>query len=456
MQTIDLIHSLESTNSRNAKAELITEAYHAGNREFFYACRLAYDPLITFGVQKVPFIEEGDENDPGTFTFEDFLALAEKLRRRELTGNAAREAILDAACRCHIGMWNDFYRRILRKDLRIGVETKTYNSILGPIAKNDPDAKQFMIPVLTAQLAEDGSGRNAKLLKGKKLIDTKLDGVRLLSILDKESGVVTQLTGRNGSPNDRFTEIRQGLERIIPHLPGSVVLDGEVVAGSFQELMQQISRTTDLDTSTCRLALFDIIPLSDFMAGYCPISQMDRHKMLVELEVSGLLQKETDGRVFVLPKVLVDLDTEEGRQEAARLTEEAIRAGFHEAVMYKDPDAPYEPGRRRPHWLKKKPFIEVSLSIVGFEEGDPDGKYAGTLGALVCRGHDMDVEIETNVGSGLTDELRDQIWRNKEAYLGMIVEIRADALTLEQGASVHSLRFPRFRGFRGTVPGEKL
>ena len=37
-------------------------------------------------------------------------------------------------------------------------------------------------------------------------------------------------------------------------------------------------------------------------------------------------------------------------------------------------------------WLKLKPYIEVSLSIVAVEEGT--GRNEGKLGALVCEGID--------------------------------------------------------------------
>ena len=103
-----------------------------------------------------------------------------------------------------------------------------------------------------------------------------------------------------------------------------------------------------------------------------------------------------------------------------------------------------------------KPWIEVSLEVVDFERGDANGKYKDTLGALVCKGEDDGKLIETNVGSGLSDEDRKTIWADPEAYRGMIVEVRADAMTLERGATVYSLRFPRFKGWRGTVKGEKL
>ncbi len=38
----------------------------------------------------------------------------------------------------------------------------------------------------------------------------------------------------------------------------------------------------------------------------------------------------------------------------------------------------------------------------------------------------------------------------------MMVEVIADKLTLEEGTTIYSLRFPRLKDFRGRVPGEKL
>jgi DNA ligase-1 len=64
-----------------------------------------------------------------------------------------------------------------------------------------------------------------------------------------------------------------------------------------------------------------------------------------------------------------------------------------------------------------------------------------------------------NVGSGFGKDTitRDEVWANRDKYMGFIVEVRADVLTKEQNSEdVWSLRFPRFKGFRGTEPGEKL
>jgi DNA ligase-1 len=125
-------------------------------------------------------------------------------------------------------------------------------------------------------------------------------------------------------------------------------------------------------------------------------------------------------------------------------------AGGYEGIMLKDPKAGYK-CKRSVSWLKLKPFIEVSLTVVAVEEGT--GKNIGRLGALVCEGVDDGRTISVNVGSGFSDDQRIAYWASR--VLGKIVEVRADAITQNQDGS-YSLRFPRFLTFRGFENGEKL
>ena len=105
--------------------------------------------------------------------------------------------------------------------------------------------------------------------------------------------------------------------------------------------------------------------------------------------------------------------------------------------------------------LKAKPFIEVSLEVVNTEEGT--GRNEGKLGALICEGTDDGKFIRVNVGSGLTDDNRDEFWASKDKLVGQVVEVRADAITKNQDAENEwSLRFPRFLRFRGFEQGEKI
>jgi DNA ligase-1 len=120
--------------------------------------------------------------------------------------------------------------------------------------------------------------------------------------------------------------------------------------------------------------------------------------------------------------------------------------------MIKDIDAPYE-CKRTHAWLKAKPFIEVTLEVKDVEEGT--GRNEGRLGAFVCEGIDDGKKISVNVGSGFTDANRDDFWDSRTSITGQLVEVRADAVTQNQDGT-YSLRFPRFKTFRGFEPGEKI
>jgi DNA ligase-1 len=454
MMIVDLIRALNATASRNEKMVLLHKAFEDDLFDFFTGAQLANDPLVTFGVAKAALIEE-DDGHPGTFSFDDFLTLCKKLSSRSLTGHAARDAINDAAQHCQFDMWNLFYRRILLKDLKIGIETKTINKVLDSIGKTNPDALSYKIPVFGLQLAFDGSDpSHTSKVKGKKLIDLKLDGIRLLSFLDKEAGTVRQMT-RGGNENTNFDGIRSSLLSLMAELPVSIVLDGEMVGASFSDLMTQVNRKESVDTANLKLALFDILPMADYRAGICRIPQDKRHVALTDLQLSGLLKKHCGNNVYVNPKIEIDLDTVEGQSSFEEFNRNAISAGF-EGIMIKEPTAPYEL-KKGANWLKKKPTISVSLEIYDFAIGEPETKNANTLGALQCRGTDDGKYIEVSVGSGLSQEDRDMIWNNKEKYRGYIVEVTADALSQNRdNDKVWSLRFPRFKGFRGTKPGEKI
>ena len=121
--------------------------------------------------------------------------------------------------------------------------------------------------------------------------------------------------------------------------------------------------------------------------------------------------------------------------------------------MIKDVNAPYE-CKRTHSWLKAKPFIEVTLKVADVEEGT--GRNIGRLGAIILEGEDDGYNYSLNCGSGFTDAQRDQFWTERDNLIGQLVEVRADARTRSQDSETYSLRFPRFKCFRGFEAGEKI
>ena len=433
----NIIEDLAADSSRLAKQSIVERVLtdQGITGEFAQGARMAYDAMITFGVKKVPESKKSGADLP----WADFCELARKLATRELTGDAARDAIDEAMKQATREQWNGWYRLILIKDLRCGITEKTVNDVAQKLFKQD------IIPVFAVQLAHDGANHESKI-SGEKMIEVKLDGVRVITIVHPD-GRVNQYS-RNGRELVNFERIRQQFESMAGTLTQPWVYDGEVMSSSFQDLMRQVHRKSDVQADDSVLHLFDRLTLEEFQQGQSQDPQHARTEALVGWHDSV---KHLMPNVQVLSHELVDLDSVEGQQRFRNINASAI-AGGYEGIMIKDPDSVYE-CKRTTAWLKSKPFIEITLEVQDVEVGT--GKNQGRLGALVCQGQDDGREISVNVGSGFTDDLRNNIWADRNAVIGNMVEIRADAITQNQDGT-YSLRFPRFLRFRGFVPGEKI
>jgi len=431
-----VISDLEVHPSRLNKEAIILAQAEFGNDEFFFGCRTALDPMITFGLKQIK--EKTDEDGPG-LSWDMFVIYITGFINRSVTGNAARNSIDKMMKQATKQQWNGWYRRILIKDLRCGVSEKTINKV---VAKK---YKKYAIPIFGCQLAHDSNGHESKVT-GKKLIEVKLDGVRVITVVYPD-GCVDQFS-RNGKELSNFTQIKDQLKRVASSFKEPIVLDGEVMSSSFQDLMKQVHRKSNVQSDDAILNLFDVLPLADFEKGRCETPQEFRSKWLQEWVKVHELKLPN---VASVGQELVDLDTDDGRKQFKEINQKAIDGGF-EGIMIKDPEAIYET-KRATSWLKLKPFIEVSLEVVDVEEGT--GRNVGKLGALVARGVDDGRTIQVNIGSGFSDADRDEFWINRADIIGHVVEVRADAITQNQDGS-YSLRFPRFIRFRGFDPGEKI
>jgi DNA ligase-1 len=432
----NVISALEDHPSRLNKEAIILAQAEAGNDEFFQGLRLCYDAMITFGLKQIK--EKTDEDGPG-LSWSNFVRTIDGFINRTVTGNSARDTLDVMMGQATKSQWNGWYRRILIKDMRAGFSDNTVNKV---VEKKWP---QYTVPVFSCQLAHDSANHESKVI-GKKIIEVKLDGVRVITIV-YPTGRVDQYS-RNGKELVNFPHVKEQLAKIAKGFTEPMVLDGEIMSGSFQDLMKQIHRKSSAKANDAVLNLFDALPLSQFELGESVTTQEARSEWLktwFEANEAAL------PNVTVVAQETVDLDTTEGQVRYKEINAMAI-AGGYEGIMLKDADAGYK-CKRSVAWLKLKPFIEVSLEVIDVEEGT--GKNIGRLGAIVCQGVDDGKTIQVNVGSGFSDSDRDGYWISRDSLLGQIVEVRADAVTQNQDGT-YSLRFPRFLRFRGFEVGEKI
>jgi DNA ligase-1 len=287
-------------------------------------------------------------------------------------------------------------------------------------------------------------------MKGIKRLEPKLDGVRMLMmVIPADDGETTIICfSRNGKTFDNFGHIEEQVRKnwvkmvrkaATSNLSMGFVLDGEVIGNSFQELMRQARRKTDVQAEDSVYNVFDILPLSAFREGHWNAQLEKRIKILDDMRTVI----DDMHNVELLPHIMVDLDTAAGRDQLERYAQDNVKAGF-EGIMIKEMQAPYI-CKRSTDWMKWKPVITVDLEVIGVEEGT--GRNQGRLGALVCNGVDDGKEITVNVGSGFSDSDRDNYWRDSNFIIGRTAEIMCDVITQNQDGT-YSLRFPRFVRFR--------
>ena len=423
-----IIQELETDNSRLFKESIVEK--NLNNEIFQEGLAMCLDSLVTFGVKQVPKSNADGEG----LKWDHFKKAANLLIEREKTGHAARDLIIDLVSSSKKDHWNDWYRRILIKDLRCGVSEKTVNNVAKKMNL------KYRVPVFSCMLAHDGA-KHPKKIKGDCLVEYKYDGVRVIAIVMK--GKAT-LYSRNGKIFNNFPHIENALSK--PEY-NNIVFDGEVMSDDFQALMKQVYRKSGAETDDAYLALFDMLPLNEFNKGKSNLNSIERKNEL------NKIAKNFDVNVIKLVNYeIVNFDNDIGQAKFAAMNKEALEMGF-EGLMIK-PNENYYESKRSHAWLKIKPFIEVTLKIVDIQEGT--GKHSGKLGAFQVEGSDDGKFFSLSVGSGLTDEDREKFWESKDRLVGRLIEVRADAITQSIEGEHYSLRFPRFKNFRGFKKDEKI
>ena len=422
-----IITELESDNSRLFKEGVIEK--YLNDKAFQEGLVMCLDPLITFGVKQVP---ESNKDGEG-LEWNSFKKAANLLIERERTGHAARDLIIELVNLAKRDQWNDWYRRILIKDLRCGVSEKTVNNVSKRMSL------EFKVPVFSCMLAHDGA-KHPKKIKGNCLVEYKYDGVRVIAIVKNSKAT---LYSRNGKIFHNFPHIESALSKAKYN---NTVFDGEVMSDDFQALMKQVYRKSGAKTDDAYLALFDILPLKEFNKGKSKLNSLARKEEL------NNLSNTFEDVIKLVDYEIINFDNESGQKKFSDMNKEALDKGF-EGLMIKPNDNFYE-CKRSHAWLKIKPFIEVTLKIVDIQEGT--GKHEGKLGAFHVEGDDDGKFFSLSVGSGLTDDDREKFWAAKDKLIGRLVEIRADAVTQSIEGEHFSLRFPRFKNFRGFKEDEKI
>ena len=334
MKPHKIIEELGKQRDKIFKEQILSNCLH--DKEFQKGLEMALSPFTTFGIAKIPISKQ----DGFGLGFEQFSeGLAKKLISREVTGNKARELIQEHMKYATKDEWNNWYRRILRKDLRCGISVKTVNNV----AKKS--ALDFQIAVFGCMLANDAK-KFPKKLVGKCLIEYKFDGVRVITLV--HDGKATMYSG-NGKVLDNFPHITEAINKMKLE---DVMLDSEVMTRDFQSLMKQVTRKDDVKTEDAHLVIFDALPLEEWEEGKGKLDTLHRKRYLDKLfsySYLNLLHINKISCIEIVAFEFVDLDTEDGQAKFAEMHEEALKKGY-KGLTIKPIKGLYE-NKRSSAWL---------------------------------------------------------------------------------------------------------
>ncbi len=224
---------------------------------------------------------------------------------------------------------------------------------------------------------------------GRAVVEWKLDGARIQVHRDRDRVAIFT---RN------LREVSSGLAGIVDsalRFPSDAfILDGEVLllgaGGTPEEFQESMSRFSTEGGGVGA-------PLTAF---YFDCLHFDGTGLIDE----PLRSRRAALEAIVPPEHLVGSITTDDPALADRFFEEAVAAGY-EGVVVKDPELPYEAGRRGSGWLKVKPTHTLDLVVLGVEWGS--GRRQGWLSNLHLGARDGEggFVMLGKTFKGLTDQM---------------------------------------------------
>ena len=390
----------------------------------------------TYDTHRKYKIDEGKYNKVSVFTGEKqpltieywnkFKSLLDKL-------SEMKSAKDDVVCYIKSEIQNceesKFLEQVLFKDLRLGMNIKKFQQVW----------PNFLVEP-QVQLAQKFEG----IKYPYSMYSRKLDGLRCYYL----DGVPVSRTNKAHKPAPLSHITKQLNEQLLTCKDW--VFDGEIIylnPDGTEDFTKAISlarsdnRTKDCDN--LYFCIFDMIRKENFINK---IPDVPFKNAYIRLKATlGIIEEKRDWFTTTLPNVVILKQVEESG--LAELQENRFKYGY-EGIMIRNGDSPYE-YKRSGNIRKIKEMQDTEVKLLDMEAGT--GKFEGTLGAFIADYNGFPLKI----GSGFSDEQREEYWNNKDKYLGQYVKVKYfEKTTNQQGGE--SLRFPIFLCFRNMETMEEF
>lgn len=429
MELLQKLETLQETTGKKAKSTYITE--NKTDKLFIKVLEFLYNPFKVSGISTKKLNKDVDKI-PNTMNLSELLDYL----TAHNTGTDYDIGIIKYFLDKHDN--NTILSQLISKTLTLGVSGKSINDALG----------ESLVPTFDVQLAFPYD-KTITSTSTKRQID-RYDDDDLLYVtqkLDGFRGLTTYKTkiqtySRKGQLIDGLDELHQDIENVIQAsglldmFPNGFAIDGELLlknednltsAALFRATTKELRKNGKKQNITYNI--FDILPLDEFYYKDASTQMYKERRAILDTIQSGQFTQ-------VVP--VLDVIT---KNDIPKWSNYASDQGW-EGIMLNYANGYYRT-KRSAELLKVKKMHTADLEIVGFNQAI-DGKNAGQLQSINVK---LDDENVVQVGSGLTEELRLEIWNNQDKYLGAMVEIQYFELSENQNGG-KSLRFPVFKDFR--------
>ena len=314
----------------------------------------------------------------------------------------------------------EVWTRVLTKDLKCGISVTSINKAI-------PN----LIPVWSIQ--------KASTYKEGKIKDGTWIGITL-----KENGI--HGTYYNGIIKSRQNKVFEGLDHIINEINillqyfPDYVFEGELIRDNIDNISdnENFRLTTSIlseegaDKTLIKLDLFDLLPKEEF-DSLEPSTRTYKERLSQLKQIQSYINELGFKYIGVCDILYEGTDVSQIQKQLDIVDSK----GLEGCVV--SLDKPYQ-RKRLTTLYKVKSWKDADCKIIGYEEGTIGSKYEGMLGALIIdyKGN------KVSVGGGYSDEQRQEIWENRDSYIGKILQVKFKEETKNKETGLISLRFGTF------------
>lgn len=414
-EIVKIIKQLQNTSGTNDKIQILKD--NKNNELFKSILEYTYNNNKQYGFSENKLREllnNFNENNSYKITWTNGFDMLNELSKNNINDSLRTNVITFLHSKNEEE--RELWIRVLIKDLRCNVSTKLINKAIPKL-----------IPEFKIQQAYPIDKYRSKL-NGWFALETKVNGIN-------GSVINNQMISRQG-------KIMKGFNHIISQLNklglDNYYFNGELVRNNVNPIVSNgdnfrlttsIVNSDDIDKSNINFILFDAIPIEEFYDGQSKLKYKDRINLLKQIKQKSI---ELGLKNLDIPHIYYEGENQSVIDKYLDIANKNDEEGlmYIKNCVWKN--------KRHSGILKVKSFKSADCKIIGYEEGT--GRLEGTLGSFIIDYKNNKVKV----GSGYTDEQRNEFWKHKNEYVGRILEVKFKEETMDKKTKLISLQFPTF------------